>query len=526
MSTTPSEPDIPSPVPAPPDAAPLLPGLTPPPPSPPGWPPAATIRPSWADEVPIDRPTRTSPLTNVLELAALVTIGGGLALALVVGVDPAELAQGGFAAVAVLVRLVGWWFRTYTVTRGEVVLDEGVLQRTHRVVPFSRIQQVELRQKLMARALGIATVHIETAADAGSTSVTLRSLSVERAEALRDHLLAEQRRVRGRGAAATPAAGASPRLAAVRTPLVRLSPGQLLGAGATSTATVSLLPLVLVASGVSAALTATALDVGPVVTAGLVVLLAAGGSVVVAGIGAVSTLVESWGFELATSGDDLHLSHGLLDRRQHTMPRQRLQHARVVDNPVRRWLGTTSVHLHSAATPGGDDGQHAGIDIPLVATPQLGDLLATVMGSDDFRPPTLHPRPPSARRRALMRRVALSTALAVSIAAIWWPVGAGVLPFALIGVPWALVAHRRAGHALDGRVLAVASGAIAHRLELIPRGRLQSVRTSASPLQRRVGLASLHLDVAGAKAGLLPGAPRLYDAGADVAGDALRRLTS
>jgi putative membrane protein len=491
---------------------------------------AGAVLTSRADHVPIGRPSRTSPLTNVLELAALLTIGGSLAIALVVGVDAAELAQGGIAILAVLARLVGWWFRTYTVTGGELLLDEGVLQRTHRVVPFSRIQQVEVRQKLVPRVLGIATIHIETAADSGSTAVTLRALTLDRAEALRDHLLAEQHRVRGGrvGAAdglATPEVGA-PWLAAARTPLVRLTPGQLLAAGATSTPTISLLPFVLLGSGVVAALLATALDLGALVTAGLVVVLAAGGATVFAAIGAVTTLVESWGFELATAGDDLHLSHGLLDRRQHTMPRQRLQHARVVDNPVRRRLGTTSVHLHSAATPGRGDEQQASIDIPLVASARLGDLLATVMGSDDFRPPALQPRPPAARRRAVVRRLLLSTLPAVAIAAIWWPVGAGVLPFALVGIPWGLAAHRRAGHALDGRVLAVASGAIAHRLELIPRARLQSVRTSANPLQRRADLTSLHLDVAGTKVGLLLGGPGLHDAGSEVAADALRRLTS
>ena len=77
------------------------------------------------------------------------------------------------------------------------MLEEGILQKRHRAVPFSRVQQVELRQQLSARILGVSLVQVETAGDAGSTAVVLRFLEHPQAEALRDHLLAQQRRVRG-----------------------------------------------------------------------------------------------------------------------------------------------------------------------------------------------------------------------------------------------------------------------------------------------------------------------------------------
>jgi uncharacterized membrane protein YdbT with pleckstrin-like domain len=93
-------------------------------------------------------------------------------------------------------------------------------------------------------------------------------------------------------------------------------------------------------------------------------------------------------------------------------------------------------------------------------------------------------------------------------------------PLALVGVPWGRLAHRRAGSALDGDVLAVASGALVHHLELAPVERVQSRRTTASPLQRRVGLATIRLDVAGARRGR--GALGLGDLVADLA-DHVRR---
>jgi membrane protein YdbS with pleckstrin-like domain len=124
-----------------------------------------------------------------------------------------------------------------------------------------------------------------------------------------------------------------------------------------------------------------------------------------------------------------------------------------------------------------------------------------------------------------MRRTLATALIAVPVAAAAWPAGAGILPLALVGVPWGLAAHRRAGSALEGRVLALSAGVLARRLELVPVARLQSARTSANPLQRRAGLASLHLDVAGNRLPLLIGGPGLADLEAAVAATARARVT-
>ncbi|MGK2947868.1 MAG: PH domain-containing protein [Acidimicrobiales bacterium] len=476
--------------------------------------------------VALHQPSRTSPLTVALELAGLVTLGAAVALAVVAGAG-LEVAQLALGALAIGARVVGWWFRTYTVTEGELVLDEGVLQKRHRVVPFSRIQQVELRQQLFARLFGITVVQIETAAESGSTAVSLRSLEVTQAEALRDHLLAEQRRVR-RGEAHRPTdpgtAWEADRLTAPRRSLVQLTPLQLLAAGATGSGAVGATTAVVGGSAVLATIVGVARDWNPLLTFALFGAVAIGASVALAVSSALSSMVHWWDYELVVSGDDLHLSHGLLDRRQHTMPRHRLQHARVTDNPLRRALGFVSLDLHSAASPGGGGQQQGHVTIPLVRRAVLADLLADAMGADRWRPPELAPRPHVARRRAVVRRTGLLAALVVPLAVVGWPAGAGMLPLALLGVPWGRLAHRRAGSALDGEVLALAAGAVVHHLDLIPGERLQSARTSASPLQRRAQLATLHLDVAGGSR--FGTAPRLFDLGELVAAGARRRPPS
>ena len=100
------------------------------------------------------------------------------------------------------------------------------------------------------------------------------------------------------------------------------------------------------------------------------------------------------------------------------------------------------------------------------------------------------------------------------------PAGVVLAPLALLGIPWGRAGPPSGRQPLDGDVLVVASGALVHHLELVPVERIQSRRTTASPFQRRLGLATLRLDVAGSRRGR--SAPGLGDLVADRA-TAVRR---
>jgi uncharacterized membrane protein YdbT with pleckstrin-like domain len=141
-----------------------------------------------------------------------------------------------------------------------------------------------------------------------------------------------------------------------------------------------------------------------------------------------------------------------------------------------------------------------------------------LLGDDRFRPPPLVPRSEVARRRAVVRRVVAVAVLAAVPAVVLRPVGLVLLVLAGLGVPWGRAAHRRAGWGTSAATIALAHGVLHHRLDLVPLDRLQSTSTSASPLQRRASLATVHVDVAGSSA-----APSLFDVERGAALDLARR---
>src|ERR687889_216912 len=102
-----------------------------------------------------------------------------------------------------------WLRRTYALEGGALRLEQGVLSRQLRAVPFDRIQQVDLIRKPLHRLLGVATLRVETAGGGSAAEVDLHVVTLAEAQALRSALLrAKAQAVAESGAARAGAAGA------------------------------------------------------------------------------------------------------------------------------------------------------------------------------------------------------------------------------------------------------------------------------------------------------------------------------
>lgn len=96
------------------------------------------------------------------------------------------------AALAVVVSVV-WarleWARwSWSVYGDALELRHGVVRRSSSLVPFHRIQQIDLRRGPVERALGLSTLVLHTAA--ATSDAHLPGIDAEQAEGLRHRLLA------------------------------------------------------------------------------------------------------------------------------------------------------------------------------------------------------------------------------------------------------------------------------------------------------------------------------------------------
>src|SRR5205823_1864513 len=118
------------------------------------------------------RPTFNAIVLGVI-LAGVVAVG---LLALRLRGMRDSISYGPFLAGGAVVVLDVWmllvWLRwaedSLTVTDQRVLLEEGVLVRSSRVIPLHRVQDVSTTQTLLGRILGYGTVEIDAAGTGGS----------------------------------------------------------------------------------------------------------------------------------------------------------------------------------------------------------------------------------------------------------------------------------------------------------------------------------------------------------------------
>ena len=133
-----------------------------------------------------------------LSLAYLVVVA--LLIAMLFIPDLPATVVGVLGVVALIVYVWLWWLigrrvRSfgYAERDDDLLVTSGILLRRLVIVPYGRMQLVELAAGPIDRALGIATVQLHTAA--ASTDAAIPGLTPEIAGALRDQLarLGEQR---------------------------------------------------------------------------------------------------------------------------------------------------------------------------------------------------------------------------------------------------------------------------------------------------------------------------------------------
>jgi putative membrane protein len=443
-----------------------------------------------------------------------------------------------FLTIPALLGAVGkYLFFRYGLVGDELVLRSGVLSRRHRVIPLARVQNVEVRQGMLQRALGVAEVRVETAGVAAEAEAVLSVLSAARAQSLREELLARRRAAGDARAAGRADPGEVERAEpAEAAPAVRLASRgtlDLVVAGATANEAgviaaaafgllqfVDRVPLPWLQRLNPAALLEgrTAAAVATLVV-GVVLLFVLVGWV----ISIVGSVVRYHGFTLGRTETELRKRYGLLTVHETSVPLHRVQALRVEESLLRRPFGLATLMIETA---GGRPGSRGGAEafVPIARRHEVPGLVRGIFGDVDVGALAFHRVHPRSRLRA-MRRYLGVLALAWLPLAMWaaatgdwtralWPVLALPLPFLLAA--WQ---YRNRGYALAPGYVVARSGVLNRVTWIVPDRKLQTLHLTATPFQRRLRLTSLVVDTAASGRQAV-----VMDLGAGVGGVLLDRL--
>ena len=393
------------------------------------------------------------------------------------------LAVLGFGAVSAVVRYFRFF---YTVEADAIVLEGGFLNRWRRVIPFPRIQSVDVVQKLRHRALGVVELRIE-AAGGTQTEGALVALAPNEAERLRGRLLA------GSEAPLRPDVGSSA--------LAHLGPGMLLVAGITGgrVAVIAallgylqeLLPDRIIQDAIDRlerlSGSGLMLVVGIVVTFLVVSLV----------ISIVATIVVYWDFTLRREGNRLVVTRGLLEKRRGVVPLSRLQAVRMEENLVRLVFGMASLRAVNAGVAGRtDEEQQTSMLLPVATRKQALTVAAHLLGK---APEELGAALEASPRRALVRRLGWALIPGILTAIGGWlfsmPVALVGLALLPLGALLGFVSWRSLGHTIEGGMAVTRGGVFVRRTAFVPLKNLQHLAVTVSPLQRLLDLGTVRMHV-------------------------------
>lgn len=399
-------------------------------------------------------------------------------------------------------RVVHWQRYTYRLTDSELVIQEGVLHRSRRVVPLARIQQVDIQRALRHQLFGVAVLRVDTAGGSGGAEAELDVLGLDDAQQLRALLLQRRELARAEppppdgppGSPTRPPAGEEQVVLTV--PTWRLAVAGITGGRLAVVLTLAASALRLLEElpdDTARGLLDRLPDTGALTALALVVALP-----LWFGLAAGSAILTDAGFTLTRRGSDLHVRRGLLDQREASTALHRVQAVRIQQNLLRRALGLASVQLQSAGSGASASGDVSRITVPVMPVGELPHLLEHVL-PDRPALPELAPAPPAARRRAILRRAGPVTLVAAPIVAFapTAPVVMLAVTLLALAVGTGELAWRGLGHAAPPDHVVARSGGLLRETVVVPVAKAQSTRLRSSPLQRRAGLATLLVDVAG-----------------------------
>ena len=456
---------------------------------------------------------RLHPLSIILKSLSMLSRNIVAIIVLHFSLFDQNITYTALAALALVTLVVGvttliWSRFTYQVTDREIRIKSGLLNRNNRSIPFDRIQDVSLEQKLVSRLLGLATVALETGSGAGEDG-QLDALSRADAEALRDTI----RDYKAGKITADTMADAEP-VTTETPPIFAMDNRRIFIAGLFNFSFVLLAILGALAQNLDFLLPDGFFDPRTWIDAlpeqetinGLSSTVRLGWalfailSLITIGFvsGIVRTFVREYAFRLdrVDSGQrGFRRRRGLFTLTDMVMPIHRVQAAILQSGPVREYFGW--YHLKFTSLAGDASGETDHSAAPCAKLSEIEPILfecAIRPASPDLDFQTVNP--------AFWWRRAIIVSLVLTTAALGAGhfIHSGYLAILLLAIPIILILilnWRHHQYALADSQLYVRSGWWRRKLTILLLRKVQSVDVSQSPLDHPLELATVTIGIAG-----------------------------
>lgn len=411
----------------------------------------------------------------------------------------------GVAAILALVGgLVKWRTFVYWFEEGELRVTYGLFVKKKRYIPFERIQSLNYHEGIFHRIFGLVKVQVETAGNkGGKPEVELTAIRKDAADVIEQ----EMRRAKTQIAQPFAVEQSPEQIESVSIPVIyRMSMRDLLVLATTSGG------IGVVLSGLAAVVSQFS-DIIPYeevfheladfakVGAFLVALTVMFALIVAWFISVIITLVNYYDYTVRIEDEKLMITKGLLEKKRITLPLNRIQAIRIVENPLRQLFGFATVIVESAGGNGEKAGDKKIALFPLIKKRDSVETLVQLFPEMNWHP-TLTRAPK--RARPFFYRIDFLWLVPIMGACsyFFYPYGLLSLVFIPLTLLLGIWQHRTAGYMIDGKQLTMQYRIFSRITLFMEKKRIQSMEGSQTYFQKRKQVMSIKATVMSGMSGV------------------------
>ena len=423
----------------------------------------------------------------------------------------------GIFILVIVVRLINgilkWWTYEYWFEEKELRVEYGLFVKKKRYIPFDRIQSFNYKEGIFHRIFGLVQVMVETAGSTnGKPEVILTAITKEAADQI--ELATRKSKEEKHDNELQCEIGNTVEMEQAPSARVihKMNTKDLLVLATTSSS------MGVVIAGVAAVLSQFAefipfewlfeefsdfIKFGFVIVA-LAVFVSFLFTWVIA---VIITFINYYNFTVIEENERLTITRGLLEKKRVTIPLNRIQAIKIVENPVRQIFGFAAVAVESAS--GGFGGEEKKITLfPLIKKTSLYKPLQELLPEIEWQQ-TLTKPPKKAKQFFYRIDVVWLLPVIVLCSSIWFPFGLLsvliVFPIIMLGL-WQ---YKTTGFAINGNQLTLRYRIFSRVTFIVEKKRIQALESRQTIFQKRREIASVEVTVMSGLTGATAKAPNL-----------------
>lgn len=409
-----------------------------------------------------------------------------------------------FLVILLVISFIQWRKFIYWFEEGELRMEHGLFVKKKRYIPFERIQTLNYKEGILHRPFNLVKVEIETAGEnSGDAEAILTAVSKEQANQVEFEMKKATQQKNS-----IDSENEENEIFEVeeieKKHIYTMSKKDLVLLATTSSSMGILFSgLAAVASQFNDFIPFEEIygEVKNIVRFGIFfILLLVLVVIFLSWIVAVAiSFVVNYDFRLEKQDEKLFISKGLLEKKRITLPMQRIQGVRVIENPLRQLFGYCRVVLDSAGSSG-DEKEDNVIILPFVKKKQAMVILAELFPEYEWELP-LTKVPRKALLRYLLKPLYFLVLPIAALSYFFYPYGLFSLVFIPIFVLLAFWKYRTAGFSLSKLQLTLVYRGISKITFVTSKKRIQSISLKQSFFAERKDIATVHMHIMSSTSG-------------------------